>query len=269
MIELDEVDAYTRTAVSLMNKSNQQEFILRRACIARVLTGRKTTEMGGILEHQWRNKVNTLLCDTPYEMAWMPGHSYNDAILLFRGTEWDCVTRDGESARYECKTLNLQSDEAKAHFDPLVHDLREQDKLLVFTWIWEDLDTTHVFPCIKDFCITPALPIAKLRDFLHLLRGGTFVDPHDCPDGCLPHICTHGGEPLNAKGNRERQTGPNSRTTQCGHAANFGGLQRMLKARSASARVALQDYVKAHPETHSFIEFMERNGLVKIEVDIV
>lgn len=268
MIVLDEVDAYTRTAVSLINDTNQEEFILKRDCIATVLTGRKASDMGGIIEHQWRNKVNRLLDPTPFEMAWMPGHSYNDAILLLKDAVWDSVTRDGELARYECKTLNLQSDEAKAHFDPLVDELRERDKLLIFTWVWEDVKTTHVFPCIRDFCITPALPIAMLRDFLHLLRGGTFVDRNDCPDGCPPQTCTHHGEPLNAKGNRERKTGPESRTTKCSHAANFGGLERMLKTRSASTRVALQDYLKAHPETQSFMEFMERNGLVKIQAEV-
>ena len=81
-----------------------------------------------------------------------------------------------------------------------------------------------------------------------------------CPDGCAPQPCTHFGEPLNAKGKRERLSGPEStKPGNVAYAANFGGLVRMLKTSKPHAKTIFRNYRKNLQSAHEYINFVHRN----------
>jgi hypothetical protein len=154
------------------------------------------------------------------------------------------------------------ADESKAHFDRLQHEFDQDELLAVFLWDWTQLETDskNVYPAILDYFVGYALPIAKVRDLLHLERGGTFVPSGACPDGCSASRCTHIGEPLNASGIRERRSGPeSSKGSGVSYAANFGGLLRMLGSRGSSGKAILKHEYASDATIARFIDFMARN----------
>lgn len=143
------------------------------------------------------------------------------------------------------------ADESKAHFDRLQHEFAHNELLAVFLWDWTQhkKGSKNVYPAILDYFVGYALPIAELRDVLHLERGGTFVK-----DGA------HKGEPLNASGIRERRTGPESaRGSGVSYAANFGGLLRMLGSRGSRGKEILKREYESDATKARFIDFMARN----------
>lgn len=128
-------------------------------------------------------------------------------------------------------------------------------------WEWKKIDTTHYSPIIIDSFFDRASGVAKLRDALHLARGGSFVSAESCPDECDPSHCSHIGEPLNENGKRERLSGPEatrvSRTVS--YAANFGGLVRMIKTNNENARNVFREQRKDNEVANHYISFIHRN----------
>ena len=232
--------------------------------VLRTRGGRVGSGMGTLLEALWGYHVNLRFQDPamalPIEVAWLIGHEYNDFACVRRCGDWDPETRVGEFLRIEAKSMNVDTEEPKGHFDEIVHNLGDSDLLVVLLWAWESLEDDRVYPRVVDHFIGSALRIAGLRDRLHLARGGTFVDRGTCPDGCVLQACTHHGEPLNAKGQRERVSGPVSRRSEESRSAsNFGGLVRMLKTRDESARREFGRLRFEDDVAHEFISFIHHN----------
>ncbi len=228
--------------------------------------GRVGSGMGGLLEALWGYSMNAMLAQDKacIELAWNPGHEYNDFVCLERDCVWDQSARTGEVLRIEAKSMMLAADEAKGHFSELVDQLGEWDLLLVLVWDWENVDSFRICPVVKGAFIGNARKVAKLRDALHVVRGGTFVDPKHCPDECEPGQCAHNGEPLNSSGRPERKTGPvSTRAGKISHAANFGGLVRMLQTSSATAKKRFQEIRKTNDVAHEFISFVHRHRPVE------
>jgi hypothetical protein len=201
--------------------------------------------------------------DLRFDLAWYPDHAYNDFVCIETGADWDPVSRAGEILRIEAKSMYLGADESKGHFDVLQHELGEHDLLLVLIWAWQPLDPgnprTRVAPLVVDSFIDVAIPIARLRDQLHIARGGSFVSPEACPNHCVVK-CVHVGEPLNADGKRERRSGPDScKPANTSYAANFGGLVRMLKTSSTDARNKFREIRKECETSHKYISFIHKN----------
>lgn len=229
--------------------------------------GRRGSGMGSLLEALWGFSTNQVLSKVDpeahtYELGWFSDHGYNDFACVLKDAEWNSDTRSGELLRIEAKSMNALADESKGHFDELIQKLDNEDLLLILIWTWETVDTAisqQVYPYILDHFIGKARSVAFLRDTLHLARGGSFVDRNSCPDGCDP-ICKHHGEPLNAKGTRERLSGPNScRAANVSYAANFGGLVRMIKTDSDSARQEFRRNRASYDDVHEYISFIHRN----------
>jgi hypothetical protein len=228
--------------------------------------GRIGSGMGTLLEALWGYFTNHGLSkgiglNRFCELAWMYGHEYNDFALVINEQEWNPISRKGEILRIEIKSMVTSADESKAHFDQIKRQLTEFDLLAVLVWDWIFLDDIRVCPQILDHFIGPALPIAHLRDSLHESRGGTFVDSQNCPDGCDPQSCKHTGEPLNEQGKRERISGPESRrvSEKVSYAANFGGMVRMLKTDSESAREVFRKLRREDEIAQAYISFIHRN----------
>ena len=147
-----------------------------------------------LLEALWCYYVNQVLYSLPAgescELAWMAENQYNDYACIARNGEWNPNTREGEFFRIEAKSMNLDADESKGHFDELQMHLGLYDLLLVMVWQWETTDAGHYSPIIKDHFIGPAKAIATLRDELHILRGGTILRPgqlsREMYSCCLP-----------------------------------------------------------------------------------
>ena len=214
--------------------------------------------MGLLLEGLWGYFMSDLLQEHGLEMAWLADHQYNDFACLPLDAAWDPATRTGELLRVEAKSVNMGADESKAHFDELERNIHPDDLLVVIAWRWTE-DGSRVWPCVIDIFTERARPIAVLRDKLHTARGGTFVRSETCPDGCSPVPCSHDGEPLNANGKRERLHGPESTrvSNKVSHAANFGGLLRMLHARSDAARKIKLAAIETDPAAAAYVQFVE------------
>jgi hypothetical protein len=224
--------------------------------VFRTRGGRVGSGMGTLLEALWGYYVNrTLLEHGPFagkiEIAWLADHEYNDFACLVTDQLWNARLKEGELLRIEAKSMNMGADESKGHFDELYNNLGEWDLLLVLVWGWKAVDEYRVSPQINDYFIGNARSIALLRDQLHIARGGTFVDRNNCPDG----------EPLNASGKRERLWGPESLrpSAKVSYAANFGGLVRMLKTNSDSARIVIRKIRAENDDVHRYISFIHRN----------
>lgn len=230
--------------------------------ILNIRGGRLGSGMGLLLESLWGYYTNDTLDDigADYELGWITEHQYNDFGCLIEGAEWDPETREGELLRVETKSMNTDADESKGHFDEIQQELGQDDLLFVLLWSWDELEGRRLYPRITDHFVGRALPIAKLRDRLHLARGGSFVDRNDCPDGCDPDSCPHHGQPLNANDKRERLDGPQScQPPNARFAANFGGLVRMLKTNSAEARNTFYQIRYESEPAHEYISFIYRN----------
>lgn len=226
--------------------------------------GRTGSGMGMVIEALWGFYLNGELAKDPNsacEMAWMYGHEYNDFACVLKDVDWNPDTRAGELLRVEVKSMIVSADESKAHFDRLQSELGDDEILAIFLWDWADVPSTaHSAPQIVDHFVDAALPVARLRDILHLVRGGSFVAPGECPDDCVRHHCTHVGEPLNSAGKRERLTGPESASPpRAPRAGNFGGLVRMLGARGAEAKDALRKAATKDDTSQHFVDFTARN----------
>lgn len=227
--------------------------------------GRIGSGMGLLIEALWGYYTNQELINmcSNFEIAWFPDHQYNDFACVHKNIEWDPITREGELFRIEVKSMNTDADESKAHFDELFYEMNESDLLLVILWEWkmDEIDSQHSHPSIIDHFIGPVKEIARLRDELHIARGGSFVTDKHCPDSCHPHECLHDGEPLNAAGKRERLSGPRScrPSANVSYAANFGGLLRMLKTSSDDSHSTFCNIRKECDICHEYISFIYRN----------
>lgn len=248
----------TPAAIKLLNKFTRTTLLTRG--------GRIGSGMGALIEALWGFYLNGELAKDPNsgcEMAWMYGHEYDDFACVLKDADWHPDTQAGELLRVEVKSMVASADEPKPHFDRLQSELDGNELLAVFLWDWFEVPSTRhrVAPEIADHFIGTALPIARLRDVLHEVRGGSFVAPGTCPAGCSPDGCTHVGEPLNSKGTRERQTGPKQATGNgvSRPAANFGGLLRMLGTRNQEARDALRNVAATDATVKRFVDFMARN----------
>ena len=157
--------------------------------------------------------------------------------------------------------MSFDADESKAHFDVLESEVQDFDALLLLVWCWTDLDKSHCCPQIIDSYFGKCRPLIRLRDALHVARGGTFVDRNTCPDECKPLDCRHHGEPLNEQGNRERLSGPETRrpSQNVSYAANFGGLVRMLKPSQPNAKQVFRKLRRQDTAANEFISFVHRN----------
>jgi hypothetical protein len=240
------------------------------ARVLRTRGGRIGSGMGAVIESLWGFLLNRELAKesgNSIELAWMYGHEYNDFACIQKGSPWDPSTRVGELLRIEVKSMVASADESKAHFDRLAKELTETDLLAVFLWNWIPVNSeigdqfTQYSPKIIDNFIGVASEVAKLRDVLHRERGGTFVESGQCPDGCQANECKHIGEPLNANGKRERLTGPLSAKVSAtvSYAANFGGLVRMLKCNSPTARLEFRKICRESDTAWRFVSFIHRN----------
>ena len=240
-----------------INKMNQfcQEVLKTRG-------GRIGSGMGGLLEALWGYYMNTELSTTECEIAWFPNHQYHDFACLHKTADWNEETKAGEFFRIEAKTMNTGADESKGHFDVLKNELEEYDSLIILTWEWKSISVTYNTPYITDYFFGKSIPITQIRDELHIARGGSFVDPNNCPDHCIPADCTHSGEPLNEQGKRERLSGPDScRPSQkVSYAANFGGLVRMLKTNNSESRSKFRELRRDNRIVDEYVSFIHRNS---------
>lgn len=223
--------------------------------------GRMGSGMGTLLESLWGYSVNRQLKDRfgdTIELAWLADHEYNDFAVVTRNAPWASATRDGELFRIEAKSMVVGADESKAHFDEIKENLGEFDLLLILVWAWEKREGDRVQPVIKGLCLSPARAVARVRDALHVARGGSFVDRAKCPDKCVATACRHHGEALNASGKRERGTGPEACrvSSKVSFAANFGGMVRMLKTDSSGARAILRRLRAEDADINAFVSFI-------------
>lgn len=244
------------SAISQVNDFNQKVF--------RTRGGRLGSGMGLLLEGLWGYETNRILVDDEIEVAWLVDHEYNDFAVVDVNSKWNPETKEGEHFRVEIKSMNVGAEESKAHFDELWKNIGELDQLVVLAWRWEE-DGERVWPKVVDLYIGSAREVAKLRDVMHVARGGTFVDGKNCPDGCVPSMCSHDGEPLNASGKRERVFGPEAtRVSQkVSHAQNFGGLVRMVKTRGAEALISLKLARNESVDAAHYLDFIQRLRLTE------
>ena len=231
--------------------------------VLRTRGGRIGSGMGGLLEALWGYQINNVITereDTCCELAWFPDHQFHDFACITRDADWEPSTGHGELFRIEAKSMNVDADESKAHFDVLESKLGEFDALVVLVWQWANVDKNRRYPKIIDSFFGLASTLVKLRDALHLARGGTFVDKQNCPDGCSTNTCSHHGEPLNKNGKRERLSGPkNARPSTISYAANFGGLVRMLRTSGSYAKQEFRKIRRAYRCADRYISFIHRN----------
>jgi hypothetical protein len=228
--------------------------------------GRLGSGMGSLLEALWVYFMNRTLHNeggvaADCEIGWLEDHEPNDFACVLRDAMWRSTTREGELFRIEAKSMNASVDESKGHFTELSKEIGVHDQLLILIWKWTSVDTWRSYPAITDYLLCPALPIAELRDLLHMARGGTFVKGGKCPDGCAENPCKHTSEPLNAAGKRERKGGPESTrpSAKVAFANNFGGLVRMLKTDNENARQVFRKARASNSVAHEYISFIHRN----------
>jgi hypothetical protein len=253
----DRIITGTQATVDEVNAFTEQVFHTRG--------GRIGSGMGSVIEALWGFHLNSILKkeeSIPFELGWIYGHEYNDFACIVREEEWDPETKEGELFRVEVKSMVASADESKAHFDRLQHEFAENELLAVFLWDWKAVidQPKNVYPAILDYFVGHALPIAELRDVLHLERGGSFIQKGHCPDDCNVKHCAHIGEPLNASEVRERRSGPDSsKGSGVSYAANFGGMLRMLGSRGKNGKKLLKEEYNSDSTKARFVDFMARN----------
>lgn len=226
--------------------------------------GRIGSGMGALLEALWGYMMNQIILKKPEldcEIAWFPDNQYNDFSCIKKDIPWDETTREGEYFRIEVKSMNTGADESKAHFAALEKEIEKNDVLLILVWEWRQIDATHYSPIVIDSFFDRASGVAKLRDALHIARGGSFVKAGNCPDVCEDIPCKHVGEPLNASGKRERLSGPETTrpSLKVSYAANFGGLVRMIKTDNEAARSVFRKIRKENGVADHYISFIHKN----------
>lgn len=230
--------------------------------------GRLGSGMGGLIEALWGYFTNKTLWRNEHtkgiEIGWIADHEYNDFACILTDSNWDESTRQGELFRIEAKSMNIDVEESKGHFDELKGNLTNGELLIVLLWNWESVgNSNRVCPKITDSFIDHALPIAELRDELHLMRGGYFNSISNCKEKSkcdCSNECLYDGEPINSRGVKERRAGPPSaRSAKVEYAANFGGLIRMLKTSSDEMRNCLFRHYQNNKVAKRYISFIHRN----------
>lgn len=219
--------------------------------------------MGSLLESLWGYQINLAVRNlgvSDFEIAWFPEHQYHDFAVVSSVQNWNPLTKFGEHFRIEAKSMQVGEgvDEPKAHFNVLQRELDQNDAILLIVWKWAAYDKYRVHPEITGVYFKEAHFIATLRDELHIIRGGSFVSPGACPDLCYPQTCSHIGEPLNASGKRERASGPTATrvSRQTSHAANFGGMLRMLKSSSKESSLRTRQIIRTNFEYCNYLDFI-------------
>ena len=221
--------------------------------------GRRGAGLGLLLEGLWGARTSSIMQTSGLEIGWLADNHYNDYACVWRDVDWNPNTGEGELFRIEAKTMDQDADESKGHFDEPQGKIGTYEQLLVLFWRWES-DGTRSWPWVIDSFIGSAFGVARIRDALHLARGGSFVELGDCPDGCANQPCPHVGEPLNASGVRERSSGPvSAKGANVSFAANFGGLVRMLKTANADARAEFRRARLDDDVAHRYVSFIHRN----------
>lgn len=236
-------------------------FTLQHFCMR---GGRIGGGLGLVMESLWGFYASKHLRTMDVSLAWIPNHEFNDFACISDVNPWVPETKSGEVFRIEVKSMVINADESKAHFDSLISEIGEADLLVVITWGWAETDAIHVYPRIDEIGLFRSRSIARLRDLLHTERGGSFVDRFSCPDGCEPSRCAHHGEPVNASNVRERRSGPISlRGSNVSYAQNFGGLVRMVATRSLAAKEKRTKLASTDLEMKRYLEFVERLKTVR------
>lgn len=235
--------------------------------------GRVGSGLGSWLESELGFQVNQIFSDEAVALglpeslglAWIVSHGFNDFAVIDNASGaapmWTPVSRTAEMFRVEVKSMALDAVESKAHFDALQSEIGQIDQLVVLLWRWKDVPgkAGWVCPRVEAVWIGESAGVAELRDALHLVRGGSFVDSAACPDGCATDECKHAGEPLNASGTRERFSGPSRAVTGSAQfAANFGGLVRMVKTRGSKGVAAISNLCLTDVRKRSYVEFIHR-----------
>jgi hypothetical protein len=253
------------TAIAIMNSN-----LSKRHTVG----GRVGSGLGTLLEAEWGFTVSEILHSNAksmgvsehLELAWVSENTYNDFALLDNekgaAATWTPQNHRGELLRLEVKSMALDAEESKAHFDATRSEIGKHDLLVVLLWRWAPVPGRpgRVCPEITGSWLGSAREIAALRDSLHTARGGSFVAAGECPDGCVD-VCSHVGEPLNAAGTRERFSGPSCCVTGGTLAAqNFGGLVRMLKTRgNAEGLKALRSACQKNAVSRSYVDFIHQS----------
>ena len=223
--------------------------------------GRMGSGMGLLLEGLWGYHMSAVLAPHKIDISWIAEDQYNDYACTYLDEDWNPATKAGELLCIEAKSMNLGADEPKGHFAELATNIGPEDLLLVLVWEWLPVQDSRqqVWPSVVEAFLGRALSLARLRDSLHIARGGTFVDRLACPDECVPELCQHHGEPLNARGSRERLQGPESREPKGSSiGANFGGLKRMIGVGTQVARAKRTEICASDEVAGQFVDFMQR-----------
>ena len=191
-----------------------------------------STRFGILFEAMWGYYMKEELKNLGYVVKWICRNQYNDFYINDSLGNFIC--------NIEVKTLCLNSDESKSHFDALKSELLDTDLLFVSAWKW-DLVDEYMKPKITKSKFFISKEIAAMRDDLHILRGGSFIE----------------GEPINVSGYRERLSGPvQNKPNKVTHMANFGGLVRMLGVKSKEAKSKLQEYYSMGGTYKEYIDFI-------------
>jgi hypothetical protein len=248
------ISSSSQEVIDRLNQFTEQTFTTRG--------GRIGSGMGLLLEGLWGYYTNQLLKKNgiDFEIAWLGDHQYNDFALVKRDKMWEPKTKQGELLRVEAKSMIRSADESKAYFDALKTQIDSNDLLLVLIWDWAPIDDYRKFPKVNDYFLGNALRLAALRDALHEARGGCFVQDGACPDRCGSG-CSHVGEPLNARGKRERVSGPESTrpSMKVSFSANFGGLTRMIGTRTKVAKATKLRLCREDPVAKDYVAFIDRS----------
>jgi hypothetical protein len=167
------VHAEAGKALDALNAFSREAF--------RTRGGRLGSGMGSLLEALWVYFMNRTLHNeggiaADCEIGWLEDNQPNDFACVLRDAAWKSTTREGELFRIEAKSMNASVDESKAHFTELVREMSVHDQLLLLIWKWTAVDDWRSCPAVTDYLLCPAQPVAKLRDILHIARGGSFVE---------------------------------------------------------------------------------------------
>jgi hypothetical protein len=192
-----------------------------------------STRFGILFEAMWGYYMKEELKTLGYMVKWICRNQYNDFYISDLLGNFIC--------NIEVKTLCLDSDESKSHFDALESELLSTDLLFVSAWKW-DVIGDYMKPKVTNSKFFISKEIAAMRDDLHILRGGSFIN----------------GEPINASGYRERLSGPDeNKPNKVTHMANFGGLVRMLGTKSKESKTKLTEYYNMGGGCREYIDFVK------------
>jgi hypothetical protein len=192
-----------------------------------------STRFGILFEAMWGYYMKEELQSLGYMLKWICTNQYNDFYITDTCGNFIC--------NVEVKTLCLNSDESKSHFDALQSEIHDSDLLFVSAWKW-DVIGELMKPLVVKSEYFSSKSIAFMRDQLHVLRGGKFIKE----------------EPVNVSGYRERISGPEeNKPPKVSHMANFGGLVRMLGTRSKESKNKLQEFYDNDSDCKSYIDFVK------------